>query len=89
MSDIIELSEAIRVLEIHMAGDTESVLFPVVDAARAYADLLENGQRVQWCEGHRASAGDKSDICDIKDGYPNATLGRCRILSKLLTEVPE
>jgi hypothetical protein len=55
-------------------------------AARAYADLLENGRQVDWCEEHRAEEAveEEPGIC-----WAYAGQEPCRIVSKLLTEVPE
>jgi len=62
------------------------------DAARAYADLLENSREVEWCERHGLPrSGGLEPVCWV--AYmplfdPDTDLP-CRIVSKLLTEVPE
>jgi hypothetical protein len=67
---------------------------PIADAARAYADLLENGRRVTWCETHGSSSPFGAAFrgrCWLKeiDAKTGEHEGACRIVSRLLIEVPE
>jgi len=70
----------------------------IVHSAIAYADLLENGRQIRWCEIH----GDWAPMWVDEKGQEPPRACRwahhvlhdkpenpCRIVSKLLTEVPE
>jgi hypothetical protein len=94
MTDLVKLRKVADGVDI--AGVHPSLKL-LADAARAYADLLENGRQVQWCEEHLApllstdrETGEqfcwKHHMNFIPSDVPYTS---CRIVSKLLTEGPE
>jgi hypothetical protein len=67
-----------------------------IAAARAYADLLENGRQVQRCEVHLADYHDGAPGCVfwmfakvVEDRYGTMSPRPCNVVSKLLIELPE
>jgi hypothetical protein len=89
VTDLAKLREARDAMEVATPETREGVsgtfvapinldqMHLVFEAVSTYADLLENGQQVQWCEAH--------DTHVRKGTYTTD----CRIVSKLLIEVPE
>jgi len=83
MTDLAKLREALAKAKRYGILDADS---PIMGAARAYADLLENGQQVDWCETHgHLSTGDVNQDLEYSMRQPD----HCVIGPKLLIEVPE
>lgn len=59
----------------------------VIQAAHAYANLLINGQWVEWCEVHNhRQYGDEPACVFVADAEGDDP---CRIVSKLLIDLPD
>jgi hypothetical protein len=89
MTDLVKLRKVADGVDI--AGVHPSLKL-LADAARAYADLLENGRQVDWCEEHLESAWSPDECWKQVYGEGDHYVPHdspCRIVSKLLTEVPE
>ena len=98
MTDLAKLRELRQALTAMDKATTPEGVYgaqyeAVLAAARAYADLLENGQRVGWCSSHHCDAvprlGRDSFTCWKAEFTKHLDPKSCRIVSKLLIEVPE
>jgi hypothetical protein len=101
VTDLAELREALKKYD-EQSDETSPWYIPewvreLADAARVYADLLENGRQVDWCEEHRQFVVKTGESCawsiladalltaaDVPKQYSKS----CLIVSKLLIEVP-
>ena len=79
-----QIREAVRTVNIDpLTGNLNAVR----RAALAYADLLENSEKVDWCEPHNAQSDTEGIICwrwAWDDDLPNAS--QCRIERRLLVK---
>jgi hypothetical protein len=93
MIDLVVLGHALTWWAENDPEEYDPYIESAFDAARSYADLLENGRQVQWCGKHDCDAvprlGRDPFTCWKAEFTRHLDPKDCRIVSKLLIEVPE
>jgi hypothetical protein len=86
MTDLDALREALD----HYTSEPSSL---VIKAAREFLRLKENGEKVWWCEEHKAVKSNRGpDECQAYflglEGLVALILSPCRMVKKLLVDLP-